>query len=43
MIKEGTDSFLDDVTIDDVEKELNTKVLVSEVDGKKFIQKIIGR
>lgn len=43
MIKEGTNSFLDDVTIDDVEKELNTKVLVSEVDGKKFIQKIIGR
>lgn len=43
MIKEGTDSFLDDVTIDDIEKELNTKVLVSEVNGKNFIQKITGR
>lgn len=43
MIKEGTNSFLDDITINDVERELGTKVIVSEVNGKNFIQKIIGR
>jgi NifB/MoaA-like Fe-S oxidoreductase len=32
--------LVDDTTVEEIEKELGTKVIVSEVDGKKFLQKI---
>jgi len=38
MIKEGSDLFLDDVTIGDVEKELNVKVVLVKNDGYDFLE-----
>lgn len=43
MLREGTNVFLDDTTVEDLEDELKTKVIVSPVDGEEFIRKIIGR
>jgi len=40
MLRESSNVFLDDTTVEEIEKELGTKVIVSEVDGKKFLQKI---
>lgn len=37
MLKRNEEVFLDNKTIEDVEKELGMKILVSEVDGEKFI------
>lgn len=37
MLKRDEDIFLDDITIDDIEKSLCTNVIISDVDGKKFI------
>lgn len=41
MLKAEEPIFLDDVTVEDLQKELNIQVMVSEVDGKDFIDKII--
>jgi putative radical SAM enzyme (TIGR03279 family) len=38
MLKSGTNIFLDDLTIKDVEKDLNTKVLVCDYTGENLIQ-----
>lgn len=38
MIKDGSDLFLDDVTIGDVEKELNVKVVLVKCDGYDFLK-----
>jgi putative radical SAM enzyme (TIGR03279 family) len=44
MLKAGTDIFLDDMTVAGLEKQLNARVIISEVNGKSFIQKInMGR
>lgn len=40
MLKDKTVMFLDNTTLFDVEKELNTRIIVSKVDGKDFIRKI---
>ncbi|MDO5650447.1 MAG: DUF512 domain-containing protein, partial [Gallicola sp.] len=37
MLREGTDYFLDDITIGEIEKRLNTKVTVSKVNGEHFV------
>jgi putative radical SAM enzyme (TIGR03279 family) len=37
MLKNSEEVFLDDVTVKDIEKTLNCKVLISEVKGKSFI------
>lgn len=37
MLKSGEEVFLDDITISDVENSLNAKVIISDVDGEKFI------
>ncbi len=37
MLRSGENVFLDDVTVDDVRSSLNTNVIISEVDGRKFI------
>ncbi|RKD34321.1 DUF512 domain-containing protein [Thermohalobacter berrensis] len=41
MLKRDEDIFLDDITIDDLRKELKCNVLVSDVDGEDFINKLI--
>ena len=41
MLKHGTNLFLDDVTTDDVEKELSCKVRVSDCSGEDLWKKII--
>ncbi len=38
MLRQDTDYFLDDVTISDIEKELNKNVYVSKVDGNDFVR-----
>ncbi len=38
MLKSGTDIFLDDLTIKDVEKTLNTKVIVCDYTGDNLVQ-----
>ncbi|TCO66907.1 DUF512 domain-containing protein [Caldanaerobacter subterraneus] len=40
MLKEGSDIFLDDVKVREVEDALGAEVIVSEVDGREFLQKI---
>lgn len=40
MLKEGSDIFLDDVKVREVEDALGVEVIVSEVDGRDFLQKI---
>lgn len=37
MFKKGEEIFLDNITREDVEKELNTKVIPSDISGKEFI------
>lgn len=43
MIKDGTELFLDDTTICDVEKALNVSVLLNKNDGYDFIDCILDR
>jgi putative radical SAM enzyme (TIGR03279 family) len=40
MLKEGSDIFLDDVKVKELEDALEAEVIVSEVDGRDFLQKI---
>jgi putative radical SAM enzyme (TIGR03279 family) len=42
MLKFNEDVFLDDLRITDIEEELNSKIIVSKVDGRDFINKILG-
>ncbi len=42
MIKFNEDVFLDDVKIRDIERELKSNVIVSKVDGKKFMKIVLG-
>lgn len=42
MLKSNEDIFLDDIKISEIEKELNSNIIVSKVDGKEFIEKILG-
>jgi NifB/MoaA-like Fe-S oxidoreductase len=42
MIKFNEDVFLDNVKIEDVERELKSKITVSKVDGKEFMKIILG-
>jgi len=37
MLKSGEDIFLDNVTVKEIEEALATKIIISEVDGKNFI------
>lgn len=37
MLKQDEDVFLDDITLEELEKALNSKIIVSDVDGKYFI------
>ncbi len=42
MLKAEENVFLDDLTLKDLENGLNQKVLVSEVEGKDFINKLLS-
>lgn len=37
MLRSGEEVFLDDITVEDVEKELNRKIIVAEYDGEDLI------
>jgi putative radical SAM enzyme (TIGR03279 family) len=41
-LKRDTDIFLDDLTVPDVEKALDTKILVADNDGFDLLDKILG-
>ncbi|MBA1333720.1 MAG: Fe-S oxidoreductase, related to NifB/MoaA family with PDZ N-terminal domain [Firmicutes bacterium] len=41
MLKSGSRVFLDDVTVEDVEKELGVKVIVCPVKGDEFVRKTV--
>ncbi len=41
MVEHEDGIFLDDVKIEDIEKELSTKVYVCEVDGKKLVDLLL--
>lgn len=40
MMKTGEDIFLDNLTVKEVEKILNTNIIISEVDGKDLIENL---
>ena len=42
MLRDGDDIFLDDVTVSDIERELNVKIYAVENDGYDFVEKILG-
>lgn len=42
LLRNGTKTLLDDVEIDDIEKELNIKIKISTNSGDKFIKKILN-
>lgn len=37
MLKRDEKVFLDDITVEDIEKNLSTKIIVSDIDGEKFV------
>lgn len=41
ILRSGEDVFLDDITLDDVKKALNTEVVVTTSDGKGFLWAVI--
>ena len=42
MLRYEKDKFLDDITIEDVEKALNVKIAVVDNDGFEFISNLLG-
>ena len=42
MLRSGENVFLDDVTTDDVERELGVKVYATDCDGAEFISSILN-
>lgn len=42
MLRDGTDTLLDDVTVSDLEEALNVKVLPVENDGYEFLDALLG-
>ena len=43
MLRAGEDVFLDNMTLDELEKELQTKIIPIDNDGYEFIEKITGK
>ncbi|NLP26429.1 MAG: DUF512 domain-containing protein [Clostridiales bacterium] len=43
MLRRGSDCFLDDIRVTDVEKQLNTKVIVTENDGYELLDAVLGK
>ncbi|MBC8535105.1 DUF512 domain-containing protein [Feifania hominis] len=42
MLRYDRDRFLDDVLVTDLERELNTRVVIQELDGGEFIDTVLG-
>lgn len=42
LLRSGTDILLDDITVDDMENALQTKIRIVQSDGKSFIDRIIN-
>lgn len=42
MLRHGSDTFLDDLTVSDVENELNVKIRLSDNDGYELLDAIMG-
>ncbi len=43
MLRSESNIFLDDITIEEIENELNVKVITVENNGYDFINKVIGQ
>lgn len=43
MLRHERDMFLDSVTVEQAENELNTKIVITETDGYDLLDKILGR
>lgn len=43
MLRSGETVFLDDITVEEIENNLNIKVKINSVNGKEFIDNILGR
>ena len=43
MLRHERDMFLDSITVEQAEKELNTKIIITDVDGYDLLDKILGR
>ena len=43
MLRAGEDVFLDNMTLDELEKELQTKIIPIDNDGYEFIERITGK
>lgn len=43
MLRDSTDVLLDDVTVKDIEKELNVKITAIENDGYEFLDTLLGK
>lgn len=43
MLRHERDMFLDSMTVEQVENELNTKIIITEIDGYDLLNKILGR
>ncbi|TCO67877.1 DUF512 domain-containing protein [Marinisporobacter balticus] len=42
MLKADEQIFLDDLSVDDLEKSLNTRVVVTKIDGEDFVENVLG-
>ena len=42
MLRHENDMFLDSVTVEDLEKELDVKVIAVDNDGCQFVEKVLG-
>ena len=42
MLRHEKDKFLDDLTLDDVQKELGVKIKITENDGFEFVSALLG-
>ncbi|WP_244269480.1 DUF512 domain-containing protein [Natronincola ferrireducens] len=43
MLKSGEEVFLDDMTVEDIEKQLNTKIHICQVKGSDLIDRILNK
>lgn len=43
MLKHGEHVFLDDISTDDIQRELGVNVRITEVNGKEYIKAVLGR
>lgn len=42
-MKADEDIFLDNITLDELKQRLKIEIIISEVEGRDFIDKLVGR